>query len=415
MSPDARRMPRLLATVGRPDLDTHLQYWGRRPAGGPGLIDEIGRSRLGGRGGAGFPAARKWLAVASARRPVVVVNATEGEPASNKDKTLLLHCPHLVLDGASLAAEALGASEVIICIDRHAANALRSVGHAVAERIRHRQDRVPFRIEATPAGYVTGEESALVRWIDGGEARPTFGPRPFERGVGGRATLIQNAETLAHVAIIGRFGSEWFAALGTASHPGTALVTISGDVRHSSVYEVAMGTGLAEIVRPAGPTSPPQAVLIGGYAGSWLDHAAMTAAALDPGSLSSLGATFGCGAIVVVGQESCGLKAVASIAAWLAGQSAGQCGPCVRGLPTVADAVARLVGPGAPKGWNAQIDRWLWMIEGRGACKHPDGAARMIRSGIEAFAAEVQSHRQGGDCRRPAPPLALPRYSEVMV
>lgn len=407
-------MPRLLATVGRPDLADHLACWGGRPAGGPGLIDEIGRSRLGGRGGAGFPTARKWAAVAGTRRPVVVVNATEGEPASNKDKTLLLHAPHLVLDGASLAAEAVGASEVIICIDQAAGSALRAAVHAISERIRFGQDRVAFRVEATPPGFVTGEESALIRWINGGAALPTFGPRPFERGVDGRPTIVHNAETLAHVALIGRFGSEWFASLGTGSHPGTALVTVSGDVRHPSVYEVVMGTPLADVIRPAGPSGPPQALLVGGYAGAWLAKAAL-ASSVEPASLASVGGSLGCGAVVVVGEESCGLKAVASIATWLADQSAGQCGPCVRGLPTVADAVVRLLRPDAPKKWNAQIDRWLWMIEGRGACKHPDGAVRMIRSGIQAFAGEVHCHRQKGDCGRPAPPLALPGHSEVMV
>lgn len=414
MTPDPTSLPRLLATVGRPDLRSHVDCWGRRPVGRQSLISEIDRSRLGGRGGAGFPTAAKWAASASAGASVVVANGTEGEPASNKDKTLLAHAPHLVLDGAALAAEALGASEVIVCVDRSAGTAIRTLSHAISERAHHRYDPVPVRLEATPPGYVSGEETALVQWLDGGDARPTFGNRPFERGIGGLPTLVNNVETLANVALIARFGSQWFRSLGTDASPGTALITVSGDVSHPAVYEVPFGAALKDVIRPAGPTSPPQAVLIGGYAGTWLSGASLEQARLDAPALKVIGASLGCGSIVVVGERSCGLKATVAIGQWMAGQSAGQCGPCMHGLPTLADAVARLVPQGAPNRYGSQIDRWLWMIEGRGACKHPDGMVRMVRSGLEAFAGEVQRHRQGGDCRLPAPPLPLPRYTEVM-
>lgn len=408
MSPDPRSVPRLLATAGRPGLGSHLDHWGRRPAGRPSLIGEIERSRLGGRGGAGFPTAVKWAAAAADRAPIVVANGTEGEPASNKDKTLLTHAPHLVLDGASLAAEALGASEVVVCVEASATSAIRSVASAISERSRHRQDAIPFRFEATPPGYVSGEETALVNWLNGGDSKPTFGRRPFERGVAGRPTLVNNVETLANVALIARFGSTWFGALGTDASPGTALVTVSGDVSRPAVYEVAFGTPLWEVLRLAAPTAGVQAVLLGGYAGSWLTGGTVKSARLDAGSLEMTGAALGCGSIVVLGERSCGLQATAAVAEWLAGQTAGQCGPCVHGLPTLADAVGRLLAPGAPQKWTSQIERWMWMVEGRGACKHPDGAVRMIRSALRAFSAEVALHRRSGDCGRSAPPLPLP-------
>ena len=414
MSPDPRSIPRLLATVGRPDLRSHVDQWGRRPVGHPALVAEVDRSRLGGRGGAGFPTATKWAAASRGRAAVVVANGTEGEPASNKDKTLLVHAPHLVLDGASLAAETIGASEVVVCVDRGASSAIRSVTHAISERIQHGQDSIPFRLETTPPGYVTGEETALVSWLNGGDPKPTFGRRPFERGVAGRPTLVNNVETLAHVALIARFGSQWFGGLGTQASPGSALVTVTGDVSHPAVYEVAYGSSLAEVIRPAGPSGV-QAVLLGGYAGSWLDAASVQTTALDATALQVSGASLGCGSIVVVGERSCGLKATAAIAEWLAGQSAGQCGPCTQGLPTLADAVRRLVAPGAPNKWGSQVERWMWMVEGRGACKHPDGAVRMLRSGLEAFRDEVEWHRRSGDCGRPAPPLPLPRSAGALV
>lgn len=412
MSPDPRSLPRLLATAGRPDLRAHIAQWGRRPPGRRSLISDIERSRLGGRGGAGFPTAIKWSA-ASGQAPVVVANGTEGEPASRKDQTLLAHAPHLVLDGATLAAEALGATEVIVCVDGTSSSTMRALTGAISERVRHRQDSVPVRLEGSPPGYISGEESALVHWLNGGEPKPTFGRRPYERGVDGRPTLVNNVETLANVALIARFGPEWFAGLGTESSPGTALVTVTGDVARPAVYEVAFGTPLSEVIRPAAPTSEPQAVLLGGYAGTWLAGSAWREAWLDAESLKVHGASLGCGAIVVSGERSCGLKATAAVAEWLAGQSAGQCGPCTHGLPTLADGVNRLLAPGAPHKWGSQIERWMWMVDGRGACKHPDGAVRMIRSGLRAFAGEVESHRRSGDCGRPAPPLPLPRIAGV--
>jgi NADH:ubiquinone oxidoreductase subunit F (NADH-binding) len=415
VSPEATAVPRLLATVGRPDLRSHVGYWGRRPAGHRSLIAEIDRSRLGGRGGAGFPTATKWAAVGQGRSPVVVANGTEGEPASNKDKTLMLHAPHLVLDGAALAAEVLGALEAIICVERRAASTWQAISVALDERAHYSADRIPMRLEAAPPGYVSGEETALVQWLNGGQAKPTFGRRPFERGVGGRPTLVNNVETLADVALIARFGSEWFRALGTDDSPGTALVTVTGDVAHPAVHEVALGTALGDLLALAGPTSPPHAVLIGGYAGSWVTGRSLEGLRLDARTLRAAGAALGCGSVSVVGERSCGLKAAAAIAGWLADQSAGQCGPCRHGLPVVADAVERLVPAGAPKKWGSQIERWLWMVEGRGACKHPDGVARMVRSSLQVFADEVHRHRLHGDCGRPAPPLPLPRPSEVLV
>ena len=416
-APNSSDLPRLLATVGRPDLGTHLSQWGHRPVGRPALLGELERSGLTGRGGAGFPTTIKWGAVLSSTRsgcgvPLVVANGTEGEPASNKDKTLLLHAPHLVLDGCALAAEALGAPEVVICLEQSAGPAIRSVAAAISERQRHRIDRIPVRIEPTPPGYVSGEESALVNWLSRSDARPSFGRRPSDAGVHGRPTLVNNVETFADVALVARFGADWYRGLGTSSAPGTALMTVVGDVVHPAVYEVALGTPLSDVLRPAGPSSGVQAVLMGGYAGAWLAKQDVAQVTLDPVGLAPTGATLGCGSIVVVGENSCGLKATAAIAAWLAEQSAGQCGPCMHGLPAIADAVDRLVAPAAPKRWGAQIDRWLWMVEGRGACKHPDGAVRMVRSGLKAFAAEVDRHRHGGDCRKPSPPLVLPRPAQ---
>jgi NADH:ubiquinone oxidoreductase subunit F (NADH-binding) len=405
----ATELPRLLSTIGHPGLAAHQEHWGRRPGGDFRLTAEIGRVGLGGRGGAGFPTAVKWAAVAQAghRSSVVVANATEGEPASNKDKTLLQHAPHLVLDGLVLAAETLGAVEAIVCVEEGAGPAIRSLTRALAERVVADEGSVPVRIEVTPPGYVTGEESSLVSWLNRGKAKPTFGPRPYEKGIGGRPTLINNVETLANVALIARFGESWYRRLGTPESPGTALVTVAGDVDESTVFEIAMGTPLARVIDAAGPVGRPVAALVGGYSGTWLGAEALAGATVDGPSLRRVGAALGCGSILVVSERSCPLRAAAVITGWLAGQSAGQCGPCVHGLPAVAGAMERLVAGENSKRWNTQLGRWLSMVEGRGACKHPDGAARMVRSAMSVLGDEIARHARGV-CRLPPPALALP-------
>jgi NADH:ubiquinone oxidoreductase subunit F (NADH-binding) len=398
--PDSRSLPRLLSPHLDRGLDAHLRRWGPAPIGGVNLIFELEKAGLKGRGGAGFPTAVKMRAVAARRRTVVVANGTEGEPASRKDKALLTVSPHLVLDGMNIAAETVGAEEAILCVDRHATGAIRAAVSALDERRRVGLGRIPVRIETAPSAYVAGEESALTHWLNGGEAKPVFvPPRPFEKGVRGRPTLVNNVETLAHLALVARFGASWFRAIGTEADPGSTLVTLSGDVSRPGVYEAALGSPLIDAVKAARPAHVPQALLLGGYAGAWISAAGAQNLTIDSGSLRQAGATLGCGVIAVLGSESCGLVETASIVDWMAGQSAGQCGPCVRGLPAIAGALDDMVAGDRRGRAEALLRRWLDMVAGRGACGHPDGVVRMVRSALDAFAGEIDRHRRRGPCR----------------
>jgi NADH:ubiquinone oxidoreductase subunit F (NADH-binding) len=407
--PDPLSLPRLLAGAGNPSLESHFRRWGQMPGGSRSLVDEIEKAGLRGRGGAQFPTATKLRAVAYGRRRVVVANGTEGEPASSKDKALMVSSPHLVLDGASIAAETIGAGEAIICIDRSASEAVAAIRGALAERLPAGADRIALRVETTPSRYLTGEESALVHWLNGGGAKPTFvPPRPFERGVGGRPTLVSNVETLAHLALIARFGAGWFRSLGSADDPGTALITFTGDVARPGVYELPLGVPLFEALRVAGVSGPPQALLIGGYAGTWVPGSDVAGARLGRDSLRGVGASLGCGAISVLGAKSCGLATSAQVARWLASQSAGQCGPCANGLPAIATSLEALVAGDRNSRQEQQLRRWVDMVDGRGACHHPDGAARLVRSALSVFGEEVARHRRRGQCTAPGLELPLP-------
>jgi len=396
-------LPRLLPSPPAPALAAHVERFGPMPAGGAGLVAEVARSGLRGRGGSGFPTGRKLEAVVGAagrRRPFVVANGTEGEPASAKDKTLLVHAPHLVLDGAVLCAGAVGATEVVLCVERTRPAVLRAAETALAERRAAGVDPVPVTLRATPGQYVAGEESALIHWLNGGEAKPTIKPPlPFERGVGGRPTLVQNVETLAHVALVARFGAEWFRAVGTEADPGSALVTIGGGVARPGVYEVPLGASLRGVLTAAGVAEAgPRAALVGGYFGSWLTGADSASLSLGTEAFRAAGSTLGCGVLWVLPSGACGLAESARVAAWAAAQSAGQCGPCVYGLADIARAMEEVVRGDRSGRAEANLHRWLGMVTGRSACRHPDGAARFVESSLRVFADEIARHRHRGPC-----------------
>ena len=394
-------LPRLLAGVTSTEapttLDEHLAVYGQLPPAGadlPGLVEASG---LRGLGGAGFPTATKLRAVASQRgRPVVVANATEGEPISGKDKVLVRYLPHLVLDGAVAAAQAVGARDAIVAVSRADREGLDALSSAIAERGGRLDKRVRLRAVAVPDGFVAGEETALIQFLNRGVAKPTFTPPlPFERGVGKAPTLVQNVETLAQLALIARFGSDWFRAVGTPDEPGSALVTISGSVAEPGVYEVSLGTPLRELVAIAGGvTEHVRAFLVGGFFGSWLgEHEAADASLLEA-DLRPRGARLGARAIVVLPTSACGICETARAMRYLAGSSAGQCGPCVHGLDAIARSFERLAAR-QRLDERKQLARWIAQVQGRGACRHPDGAVGFANSALRVFAREAQLHVRG--------------------
>jgi NADH:ubiquinone oxidoreductase subunit F (NADH-binding) len=408
-------LPRLLAGLDPSGktmtLAEHERHHGPLPRRSAlELIEAVEASGLRGRGGADFPTARKLRAVAEGgrrrggRASAVVVNGSETEPASAKDRLLLSRMPHLVLDGAMLAAAAVGAQEVIVKIGDSAVGSLGALEGAIAVRP---GDPCPARIVAGPEGYVAGEESAVVHYLNGGPPLPTFvPPRPFERGFRSRPTLIQNPETLAQIALVARFGGHWFRELGTTADPGSALVTITGAVAAPGVYELAFGTPMTDLLAAAGGSAEPlQALLVGGYFGTWVESSRAFRLRLAREDLRSVGCTLGSGVLIALGESSCGLHESARVIDYLASQSAHQCGPCTYGLRAIADSVSALAdGVAHPRERN-RVLRWASEIRGRGACHHPDGAVRFVESVFDVFGAELDEHRHG---RCAAPPAGLP-------
>ncbi|GAA1848879.1 NADH-ubiquinone oxidoreductase-F iron-sulfur binding region domain-containing protein [Pseudonocardia ailaonensis] len=386
LDPTTRRAG--LLDAAEPDPDAHRGRHGPLPE--IDLVTELQRAGLTGRGGAAFPVWRKLAAVsprttgsagpstrstfarrraAAATGPVLVANGAEGEPRSAKDRTLLTHGPHLVLDGLEAAARAVGARRCVL------------LAHPdVVERVRPAAAERGIAVVAGDGGFLDGEETAAVARIEGRPPVPADKTRRLvERGI-----AVLNVETLAHIGLVARRGADWFRSAGTADEPGTMLVTGPG-----GVGEVELGTPLPEVL---GEVRGP--VLVGGFHGAWLAPGEVLRARLSRESLREFGAAPGAGVLHVPAPGRCGLVETAEITTFLAGASARQCGPCRNGLPALADLLHRLAA-GHPH-TAPEIARISALLTGRGACHHPDGTVRLVRSALRVFATDVDAHLRGG-------------------
>jgi NADH:ubiquinone oxidoreductase subunit F (NADH-binding) len=394
-------LPRvLLGASDRPlTLREHEMTFGTAIAS-VALAGKLEASGLMGRGGASFSTSTKveLLRAQRGHNKVVVVNAMEGEPVGHKDRTLLSTNPHLVLDGAQNVAALIGARRVAVCVSRKDSAIVNHVQRALRERER-RGAGPEFVLHTPPWRYVAGEESALVHWLNDNETMPQYRPqRPNVLHVGRSPALVVNAETCAHVGLINRFGADWFRELGTDASPGSTLVSISGAVPRPTVLEVALGTPLRSILREVGADPDPLALLTGGYGGAWLAGEHLDVAFSNE-ALRPLGAGVGAGILVVVPKGACGLAETHRIVKWMANESSRQCGPCAFGLPALADDLRDLLhGSRDPHAVLVRLKERCAVIEGRGACRHPDGVVRLVDSALKVCAGHIEEHVRGIPC-----------------
>lgn len=404
--------PVLLAGLSEgPSLAAHRARWGEvRLDSVAGLGEAAQAIDLRGRGGAGFPFATKLRAAAEASgRAEVVVNLSEGEPVSAKDTALALTRPHLVLDGAVAAARALGSQTVHLVVPSERSATEQSIQRAVAER----PDPINWRIHRAEPRFVAGQARAVIELMEGRPNLPVTAWQPEAiSGHRGRPTLLSNAETWAHLGALATTGPSAYDGHGTPAEPGTALLTLVDDRRATGatlvtqVVEVGFGTRWREVLHPdwAG-----RSVVLGGFHGYWATWDTLASTRVSPATLRSLGIGLGAGAVWVLPQGACPLQVTARTVAYLAGQSARRCGPCFNGLPALADTLNRLL---AGSGDSEELQRLAGLVAGRGACAHPDGTVRLIRSMVATFPAELREHARGG-C--PARGALGARPNETMV
>ena len=304
-----------------------------------------------------------------------MVNGAEGEPRSQKDRLVMVTKPDLVLDGAFVAARELRANRVILYIGERHTEARAAMLRAL--NMRPERERRLVTVSHAPARYVAGAEAAAIHFLNDGIATPTnLPPYPFESGVGGAPTLVQNVETLMRVALLAR-----------GLPAGGTMVTLAGAVARPGVLEVDPQTTVGEaIVTAGGMSEAPRAILVGGYFGRWLDTRDAWAVPLAHGH------GLGCAVIGVLPASRCPICDVAGIMRYLASESSAQCGPCFFGLRALADACTRIAADASKPDDLTRLHRWASEVRGRGACKHPDGAAIFLSSALQVFAREFANH-----------------------
>ncbi|MCB0895938.1 MAG: NADH-quinone oxidoreductase subunit F [Nocardioides sp.] len=363
-----------------PGLVAHRRRYGDLPRVAlDDLLAALDRLHVRGRGGAAFPFATKLRTAAEGRRrPTVVVNLSEGEPASAKDTALALARPHLVLDGAVAVARALGAREVHLVLPCERPRAVAAVEAALAER----HDRLRTVLHTADARFVAGQARAVLELMAGRANLPVTAWTPEAvAGHRGRPTLLSNAETWAQVGRLVLVGEQRYAALGTVEEPGTTLLTISGTTPR--VHEVPYGTPWREVLPEEWAGRP---VLLGGFHGTWVPWEDLAARTVSVAAMRAAGTPLGAG--VVVCPDEPPPAYTARVVDYLAAQSARRCGPCLNGLPALAAAVHGVAdGSGDAERRAAEL---AGLVSGRGACAHPDGTARLVRS-LLALRAEVAS------------------------
>jgi NADH:ubiquinone oxidoreductase subunit F (NADH-binding) len=381
------------------------------------LLDAIERSGLRGRGGAAFPFAVKARTVrangaAGGTPPVVIANGEEGEPASVKDRWLLRNRPHLVLDGLRLAAALVGADRAYLYVSDP--GAARSAADALHDAELAGRLPLPVELVVVDPSYVAGEETAAVRVINGGPAKPADKPpRPFEEGVAGRPTLVSNVETLANLPYIYRHGPEAYRQAGTSASPGTFLATVTGGGRPPALYELPHGLPLRELLRLHEVAEESvTGLLMGGYFSGLLGRQAVDLT-LDHESARALGSGLGCGALAILTTDECPVAVAASVMAYFARENAGQCGSCFNGTSAMSAALGALRDGEAAAADITRLRRWSQVLRGRGACGTLDGATNLAASLLAEFPDHVTTHLNGG-CRHHAPaPFNAARPFEV--
>lgn len=384
------------------DVDAAHERDRARSMGPEQLIALIEASGLRGRGGAGFPLARKLTtarAAAAGGSAYVVANAYDADPGSPLARTILLKKPELVIEGLAIAAAAVGATSGYLYLRPDAESAKRAAERAL-EAARPALGDVEIEIALGPGGFMGGEESALLAVLESRRAmarqRP---PYPARQGLLLRPTIVSSAETLAALPLIVRDGAEAFRRVGTESSPGTKLVSVTGAVASPGVYEVAFGETLGGILERAGGTSGKtfKGLHVGGPTGGIL-NATRTGVALDYASLKAAGTHLGSAQIRVIGPGVCIVNEAAKLFDYLAKETCGICVPCRVGTKRVEGILEGIysdLGRADDLPWLGQLADHLEQFS---LCGFGITSASILKTTMAEFADDYRSHIEGHTC-----------------
>lgn len=373
------------------------------------VIDEVRKSGLRGRGGAGFPTGEKWDAIRTTGTGprFAVCNGAEGEPATFKDRTLLRTNPYQVLEGLAIAAYAVGAERAYIGVKESFGREVERVGRAIEEM--EKADAlggVPVQLVLGPDLYLFGEETGLEEVIEGRLPMPRVA-RPFMLGLyaqppNDNPTLVNNVETLANVPHILADGADWLRAAGTDASPGTMVFTVCGDVRREGVFELPLGTPLRYLVEElAGGPAEGRTIraIFPGASNTVLTPAEMDIP-LDHDSMRRAGSGLGAAGFDVFDDSACMVRAAHLYSRFLSVESCGQCPACKFGTGKVTELLSRIETEGASEATvEAVLMRARGSTDGQ-KCALPTGESLLMQSLVQVFADEFHQH-EGGTCPRP--------------
>jgi bidirectional [NiFe] hydrogenase diaphorase subunit len=403
---DPEKLEEYIATGGYKALLTSLHS--RTPAQ---VIDEIVKSGLRGRGGAGYPTGLKWSTVARAKgeRKYVICNADEGDPGAYMDRSVLESDPHKILEGMAIAAYAVGADRGFIYVRAEYPLAVSRLKTAIrqAERAGLFGSSIggtPFNfsvdIRLGAGAFVCGEETALIASIEGGRGIPRpRPPYPAERGLWGMPTLINNVETFANIPAILRRGAGWFSSLGTERSKGTKVFALAGKIRHTGLIEVPMGTTLRQIVleigggipQDANQSSSFKAVQTGGPSGGCIPQAHLETP-VDYESLIQLGSFMGSGGMIVVDNHSCAVDLAKYFMEFCMSESCGKCLPCRVGTVQMYGILGKICRFEASLADLEQLEQLCDVVRHTSLCGLGQGAPNPVLSTLRFFRDEYLAH-----------------------
>lgn len=398
------------------NLDAYLAHGGgeayaRALVSDPdGIVDELRRAGLRGRGGAGFPTALKWSGVRADSAPVkfVCANAAEGEPGTFKDRFLLRMNPYQVIEGLAIAQHVIGARRAYLCVKGAPANEIARVRSALDE-LAAKSDMVEaIELVLGPDEYLFGEEKGLLAVVEGGLPLPRVFP-PHIHGLFGRPysnpseeahnpTVVNNVETLAHVTQIVRHGADWFRGFGTSDTPGTMLFTVSGDVQRPRVTELSLGLTLRQLVDDVagGPPSGRRVkAVFPGLANAVLKRDQLgTTLAFD--AMRQAGSALGSGGFIVYDESACMVHVAWLFSHFLHVESCAQCPPCKLGSQRITERLARLLdGSGERRDLDEITSTIPWVPNGA-RCGLATSESVMVESILAAFPQDFEAHLRGG-------------------
>jgi bidirectional [NiFe] hydrogenase diaphorase subunit len=375
--------------------------------------DELTKSGLRGRGGAGYPTGLKWNTVAKAEGSpkYVICNADEGDPGAFMDRSVLESDPHRVLEGMAIAAYAIHAtSGYIYCRAEYPLavtrlrKAIRDAGRAgyLGASILDTEFSFEVEVRLGAGAFVCGEETALIASIEGGRGTPTpRPPYPAVSGLWGKPTLINNVETYANIAPIVRNGGDWFASIGTEKSKGTKVFALAGRVVNTGLVEVPMGTSLREIVYDIGggivDGRPFKAVQTGGPAGGCIP-AQFLDMPVDYESLLGVGSFMGSGGMIVMDDTSCMVDVAKYFMDFCREESCGKCVPCRVGTTQLWMLLDQMTKGEATLEDLAQMERLAGMVQRTSLCGLGQGAPNPIFSTLRYFRDEYISHIEDRVC-----------------